>query len=86
MSLKSETLILLTCAAFALTSFGFQNGAHAEAQKAAPSQSGAERSKPSLSSLDPADVDRKTECNRLTEQECDELEMDTNTVMEPFPG
>ena len=86
MSLKSEKLVLLTCAAFVLTSLSFQSGALAESKTATSSQQ--EAVKPAHPFIEnfPEEVNRPVECEGLTEEECNKLEIDTNTVMEPFPG
>lgn len=85
MVLKGEKLVLLTCAAFILTSLSFQSGAVAEDKTAASPQQEAVKSTPPFIENFPEEVNRPTECKGLTDEECNKLEIDTNTVMEPFP-
>ncbi len=81
MSLKSEKLVLLTCAAFVLTSLSFQSDALAANETVVSPQQTVVKP-----SLDPAQVDRPIECDGLTNEECEKLEIDTNEVFEVVPG
>ena len=86
MVLKGEKLVLLTCAAFILTSLSFQSGALATGNTATSSQQeGVKPAHPYIENF-PEEVNRPVECEGLSEEECNKLEIDTNTVMEPFPG
>lgn len=79
-------LVLLTCATFGLTSLNFQGGVLAAGNTAAPAQQ--EAVKPAHPFIEnfPEEVNRPVECEGLTDEECDKLEIDTNEVFEVVPG
>jgi len=86
MVLKGEKLVLLTCAAFILISLSFQSGALAEGKTAASSQQKVVKPAHPFMENFPEEVNRPVECESLTNEECEKLEIDTNEVFEVVPG
>lgn len=83
---KGKKLVLLTCAAVVVTSLSFQSGALATGNTApSSSQEAVKPAHPFMENF-PEEVNRPVECEGLTEEECNKLEIDSNEVFEVVPG
>ena len=89
MKFLNQRLALFVCGSLCLTSYSIKNVNAASSQSHQLGSSNAKQApttRPSFQDQFPEEVNRTKDCDNLTPEECEKLEIDTNAVFEQVPG